>query len=218
VEQLVTAALVTVNLVTAQLVTAALITRKRSVCTILCTASEPGGAMRIAVPSAVLVLVTFFGACSVLDHSAGAPRFDKEAKWALLPIVNHTETAQAGLRAEAVAEALLRARGVVNLTVYPAALNKDTLFEPAERKLQDEALKWARGSGARYAVYGAVDEWRYKVGIDGEPAVGITLHVMDLTSGAVAWSGAGAKTGWSREALSAVAQKVIRELLAGAQI
>jgi hypothetical protein len=174
--------------------------------------------MRVAVPSVVLVLVALLSACSVLDHSPAPPKFDKDAKWALLPIVNHTETAQAGLRAEAVTEALLRARGVANLAVYPPALNKDTLFEPAERKLQDEALKWARGSGARYAIYGAVDEWRYKVGIDGEPAVGITLHVMDLSSGAVAWSGAGAKTGWSREALSAVAQKVIRQLLAGAQI
>lgn len=174
--------------------------------------------MRIVVPATVLVFAALLAACSVLDHSAGSPRLDKGAKWALLPIVNHTETAQAGLRAEAVTEALLRARGVTDLTVYPAALNKDTLFEPAERKLQDEALKWARGSGARYAVYGAVDEWRYKVGIDGEPAVGITLHVMDLSSGAVAWSGAGAKTGWSREALSAVAQKVIRDLLTGAQI
>ena len=174
--------------------------------------------MRIGVAAAVLVLTAILGACSVLDHSSTSPRFDKDAKWVLLPIVNNTETAQAGLRAEAVTEALLRARGVANLSVYPPALNRDTLFEPAERKIQDEALKWARGSGARYAVYGAVDEWRYKVGIDGEPAVGITLHVVDLTSGTVAWSGAGAKTGWSREALSAVAQKVIRDLLTGAQI
>jgi hypothetical protein len=174
--------------------------------------------MRGARAAILLLSTAFLAACSVLDHTTGAPRFDKQAKWALLPIVNHTETAQAGLRAEAVTEALLRARGVVNLSLYPPALNRDTLFEPAERKLQDEALKWARGSGARYAVYGAVDEWRYKVGMDGEPAVGITLHVMDLSTGAVAWSGASAKTGWSREALSAVAQKVIRELLAGAQI
>ena len=49
-----------------------------------------------------------------------------------------------------------------------------------------------------------MDEWRYKVGIEGEPAVGITLYVMDLSSGAAAWSGAGAKAGWSSEALSAV--------------
>lgn len=168
--------------------------------------------------SVSLLVTAILSACTVLDHSPAGARLDKQAKWVLLPIVNHTDTAQAGLRAEAVTEALLRARGIANLAVYPPALNRDTLFEPAERKVQDEALKWARGSGARYAVYGAVDEWRYKVGIDGEPAVGMTLHVMDLASGAVAWSGAGAKTGWSREALSAVAQKVIRELLDGAQL
>ena len=174
--------------------------------------------MSVRYQAGSLLLIVLLGACSVLDHSPAGVRFDKQAKWVLLPIVNNTDTAQAGLRAEAVTEALLRARGVANLTIYPPALNRDTLFEPAERKVQDEAIKWARGSGARYVVYGAVDEWRYKVGIDGEPAVGITLYVMDLASGAVAWSGAGAKTGWSREALSAVGQQVIRELLAGAQL
>lgn len=174
--------------------------------------------MSIRGLSVILLLTAAIGGCTVLEHSPAGARLDKQAKWVLLPILNHTETAQAGLRAEAVAEALLRARGLTSLAVYPPGLNRDTLFEPAERKVQEEALKWARGSGARYAIYGAVDEWRYKVGIDGEPAVGMTLHVMDLASGAVIWSGAGAKTGWSREALSAVAQKVIRQLLDGAQL
>jgi nucleotide-binding universal stress UspA family protein len=96
---------------------------------------------------------------------------------------------------------------------YPANLNNESLFEPLDRKQFDAALAWARGAGARYAVAGAVDEWRYKVGIDGEPAVGLTLQVIDVASGDVLWSGAGGKTGWSREALSGVAQKLIRQLL-----
>jgi polysaccharide biosynthesis protein PelC len=81
-----------------------------------------------------------------------------------------------------------------------------------------EAEKWARIQGARFAVYGAVDEWRYKVGIDGEPAVGVALHIIDLQSNNVVWTGVGGKSGWSREALSAVAQKLIRELLATAPV
>ncbi|MDU7588518.1 MAG: penicillin-binding protein activator LpoB, partial [Acidovorax sp.] len=75
------------------------------------------------------------------------------------------------------------------------------------------ALAWAREQGVRYALAGTVDEWRYKVGVDGEPAAGITLQIIDVQSGDILWSGAGGKSGWSREALSAVAQKLIRELL-----
>jgi hypothetical protein len=67
-------------------------------------------------------------------------------------------------------------------------------------------------------VQGAVDEWRYKVGVDGEPAVGVALQVVDLQSGAVVWSAVGAKSGWSREALAAVAQKLIGELIASAPL
>jgi len=42
--------------------------------------------------------------------------------------------------------------------------------------------------------------------------------VRDMQSNAIVWSGVGGRSGWSREALSAVAQKLIRQLLATAPI
>lgn len=165
----------------------------------------------------LILALSWLGSCATIDQAPG-PSLDRSAKWALLPIVNHTDVPQAGLRAEAIAETLLRSRGVASLTRYPVTLNADTLFDPAERKVVEDALKWARAQGARYAVTGAVDEWRYKVGIDGEPAVGIALQIIDLNDNSVAWSAVGGKSGWSREALSAVAQKLIRDLLAGANL
>jgi hypothetical protein len=74
-------------------------------------------------------------------------------------------------------------------------------------------MAWARQQGARYALTGAVEEWRYKVGVDGEPAAGVTLQIIDVQTGEALWSAAGGKSGWSREALSAVAQQLIRDLL-----
>lgn len=163
----------------------------------------------------VIMLLAVFGlaGCQTVNSGSAGPAIDRNAKWVMLPILNHTDVPQAGLRAEAITEALLRAWAVNDLNRYPAALTQDTLFEPSERKVYAEADKWARGQGARYAIYGAVDEWRYKVGIDGEPAVGVALHIMDLQTNNVVWSGVGGKSGWSREALSAVAQKLIKELL-----
>jgi polysaccharide biosynthesis protein PelC len=166
----------------------------------------------------VLGASLFAGACAVIDHSAPGARLERGARWTMLPIVNHTDVPQAGLRAEAITEGLLRARGVGSLARYPTALNPETLFEPSERRAQVDAQEWAKKQGIRYGLTGAVDEWRYKVGVDGEPAVGVALQVIDLQSGDVVWSAVGAKSGWSRESLAGVAQKLIRELLAGARI
>jgi TolB-like protein len=167
----------------------------------------------------ILLIVLALSSCAVLDIDSNSKPLERDAKWALLPIVNHTDVPQAGLRAETITEVLLRSRGVGNLRRYPPTLNQDSLFEPAERKAVIDAMNWAREQGVLYAVTGAVDEWHYKVGIDGEPAVGITLQIIDLKDGdRVVWSAAGSKSGWSRDALSAVAQKLIKDMLAGAPI
>jgi TolB-like protein len=160
----------------------------------------------------LLLALTLLTACSTLDRSA-APALSSKALWVVLPFANNTETPLAASRAEAIAEGLLRASGINRLRRYPAALQQEVLFEPGERKQQDAALAWARGEGAAYALSGSVDEWRYKVGVDGEPAVGVVLSIIDVNSGETLWSGVGGKSGWSREALSAVAQQLMRSLL-----
>ncbi|CAG9220909.1 hypothetical protein BCAR13_420163 [Paraburkholderia caribensis] len=49
--------------------------------------------------------------------------------------------------------------------------------------------------------------------MDGEPAVGLTFEVIDVQTGKVVWTGTGSRTGWSRDAVSGVAQKLERDLL-----
>lgn len=160
-----------------------------------------------------VVLLLILAGCTTVDRTRVSTP-DVAERWALLPIANHTETPQAGLRSEAITESVLRTLGVKVIERYPAELSREALLEPAERKLAEQALAWAKSRGVRYAVSGSVEEWRYKVGVDGEPAVGMALTVTDLQSGTVIYSASGGKTGWSREALSAVAQKLVKELLA----
>ena len=171
--------------------------------------------LKLFTRGALLFALTLLTACSTLDRSA-APTLGANALWVVLPFSNNTETPLAGSRAEAIAEGLLRSQGIAKLRRAPAALQQDALFEPGDRKQQDAALAWAREQGARYALAGSVDEWRYKVGVDGEPAVGIALSIIDVVSGETLWSGVGGKSGWSREALSAVAQQLMRSLLGSA--
>ena len=139
-------------------------------------------------------------------------------KIAMLPVANFTDVPQAGLRVEALLESALRQTGLKQLVVYPPALNPETLFEPSERKAQAEAEKWAKAQGMRYVVTAAVNEWRYKVGVDGEPAVGLMLQVKDLSTDQVVYSSAGGRTGGSREALSAVGLQLTTELVAGIRV
>lgn len=160
-----------------------------------------------------LAVLLLAGCATSIESTADGETLDAQAKWALLPLANNTDTPQAALSAEAMLEHQLRRRGINTLQHYPAQLSRDSLFEPTERKVSEEAQKWAREQGVRYAVTGSVEEWRYKVGIDGEPAAGITLKVIDLTNDHVMWSASGAKSGWSREALSGVAQILITKLL-----
>lgn len=164
----------------------------------------------------VVLATVWLSACSTTSSISNGGALDAGAKWVLLPLTNHTDTPQAALAAEAMVEHHLRLHGLSQLVRYPATLSRDTLFEPSERRVSEDARKWAREQGARYGVQGAVEEWRYKVGIDGEPAAGVTLQIIDLSNNdAVVWSASAARSGWSREALSAVATKVMENLVAG---
>ena len=157
------------------------------------------------------------GGCSIIDSSV-APSLSSNATWAVLPFVNLTETPQAGQRVEAISTSMLLAMGVPSSKQFSLTQKFDPLELDSPAVLRETGLSWAKTQEARYALTGAVDEWRYKVGVDGEPAVGMTLQVLDVNTGDVVWSGVGAQTGWGREAVSAVAQKLVRQLLEQAQL
>lgn len=161
----------------------------------------------------VALLLVAVGGCTAIRHTS--PHIlDREASYVLLPIVNHTETPHAGRRVEDITAALLHSRGLMTLRRYPATLLSEASPLSSDDRLLAEALEWAKAHDMRYAFTGAVEEWRYKVGIDGEPAVGISLQLVDLETDAVVWSAVGGKSGWSREAVSAVAQTLVDALLA----
>lgn len=180
------------------------------------------------IKTLALVLAVALGttACSSLPFGAGTRSSNNTMsvtlgvadKVALLPVANFTDVPQAGLRVEALLEPALRQLGLRQLVLYPSTLNPETLFEPGERKAQAEAEKWARTQGMRYVVTAAVNEWRYKVGVDGEPAVGLMVQVKDLSNDQVVYSIAGGRTGGSREALAAVGQQLAAELVSGIRI
>lgn len=158
----------------------------------------------------LLVVALFVTACATVSRGP-APALDGSALWVVGSFANNTETPLAGNRAEAITEAFLRSQGLRRVTRAPGTAG-ESLFAPAGKAAADAALTFARAQNARYLVTGSVDEWRYKVGVDGEPAVGLSVNVVDVASGETVWSGVGGKSGWSREALAAVAQQLLGDV------
>lgn len=158
---------------------------------------------------AVLAVAFFIGGCTTFtDQRASA--LPRDAAWGMVPIVNYSQAPQAGERAEHILVSVLAERGLP-LRHYPLVAQADLpMLDDRERLAQ--ALSWAQSERLDYVVSGSVEEWQYKSGLDGEPAVGISLQVIEPATGRIIWSKSGARAGWSRESLAGTAQKVLREL------
>lgn len=115
-----------------------------------------------------------------------------------------------GERAEQILLSVLAEEGV-RPRLYPAQPQGDLQLVD-DRERQQRALDWARQQKLAYVVTGSVEEWQYKNGLDGEPAVGVSLQVLELASGGCS-EHQRARAGWSRESLAGAAQKVLRELV-----
>ena len=131
----------------------------------------------------------------------------------MLPVANYSETPQAGERVESLLETLLRKAGVVQLDRYPPIKDDDTHLVVSDKQRYEESLGWARQQHFDYAVSGSVEEWRYKSGIESEPAVGISVRIVDLKTNRVLWSASGARTGGAGDNTSGTALTILDSLL-----
>lgn len=174
--------------------------------------------MRGTVLRAMLALIAglLLAGCSSVEVERDAT-LPAGSGWVLLPVVNHSQAPQAGERVEALVETALRVRGLEPVH-YPPAAGDAGILIPDEERRYSEALAWARREGLRFGVTGTVEEWRYKSGLDGEPAVGISLRVIDIPTGKVLWAASGARSGWGYESASGTAGKLVRQLLKGLRL
>jgi len=164
----------------------------------------------VAAAAAAALLL---GACGSISQSGG-PALAANDAVAVVPLANFTETPAAGSSATAIAANVLRASGVTDVRVAPADASSNAMFDTAQREVGEKKLAWARDQHVKYVLTGAVEEWRYKAGVDGEPVAGVTFELVDVASGQVVWSATGSRSGWSRSSLATVASSLIGKLLA----
>ncbi|MFK7890616.1 MAG: hypothetical protein AB8B63_07350 [Granulosicoccus sp.] len=138
--------------------------------------------------------------------------------WSLLPFSNLSTTPRAEAQLAELVEMSMRSRGIRNIKVYkpsqPESLR--SLFDDSAQ--MRVAAQWARKESSDYALTGVVHEWQYRSGADKEPTVGVTLKLLDVSTGQVMWQGNAAKTGAGFTNLSKVASQLVNELLSGISI
>ncbi len=154
-----------------------------------------------------LFISVFIFSCSSV-YNVQHSKIKKEDSFVVIPFKNNTETPLAGLRASSIVKGVLGSRGY-NI--------RDIFTDIPERDLTDREIKSllqeSKNKGIRYAVVGDVNEWRYKTGIDGEPAVSLSMRIVDLETGKTVWIAAGSKSGWGHQSLGVVAQDLINDIL-----
>lgn len=156
-------------------------------------------------------------ACSVINVQKDVALPTSE-KWVVLPFQNYSQTPRAGEQAEEILATLLRIRGLQGIEMYQPHAENNEWSSLNDRKQQENALLNARKDSYIYAVAGSVDEWQYKLGVGSEPAVGLTLRIIEIASGKIVWSASGARSGWSTESVNSTAQKLLKELISDLNI
>ncbi|WP_166836272.1 penicillin-binding protein activator LpoB [Rheinheimera pleomorphica] len=156
----------------------------------------------------LMALLLLTGCASQM--SSESPQLDFGQVVYIMPFTNQSTSPLAQAQAEQLLASVLADAGV-KVEIYPKAALSDlqASIEPEQR--QRLAQQWLSTKTQGYVMYGMVQEWQYKYGLDGEPAVGVTLQLTDMQSREL-WRGSAARSGWGRESLSHLAIKTFTDL------
>ncbi len=155
-----------------------------------------------------IVTLLFLAGCGQSQVSSIQPisSIDRSQVITLYALENYTDTPRAGMRASNIIEGLLLAKGYQ----VDNQINKNTQKMTQAQKRED-----ARTRNNRYIFIGGVSEWRYKTGIDGEPAVSLQFKLIDLKTDTVKWSAVASDSSWGNASIGTVAQDLISDMLSG---
>lgn len=120
----------------------------------------------------------------------------------LFRLENFTDTPRAGMRASNILEGILKSKGY---EVVSHVNDKAYSFKKAK--------KIAKSDDSKYFIYGGVSEWRYKTGIDGEPAVSLQISLYTTKKANLKWSATGADSDWGNGSIGTTAQSLMLEMV-----
>ena len=120
----------------------------------------------------------------------------------LFRLSNYTDTPRAGMRSANIIEGILLSKGY---RVKSHILKDIYSFKKAKKE--------AKKDKSKYFIIGGVSEWRYKTGIDGEPAVSLQISMYKTKGGKLEWSATGADSDWGNGSIGTTAQNLIQTMM-----
>jgi len=150
-----------------------------------------------------LAITLFITACSSPEIQKSHTVFplQKKSKVAVYTFKNYTQTPMAGEKAASLTEGILSAKG------YQTYRYVDSTKQNRIQMCQE-----AKSKGFTYLLTGSVQEWRYKTGIDGEPAVSLSIKLLETTSCNTAWSATASDSNWGNASIGTTAQELLSDL------
>jgi len=165
--------------------------------------------------SLLFILSGFLTACTTMNvNVSNRMVLPAQTPIAVGPIANHSSTPLANRQVESMLTGLLQVKGFHNIHHYQHSKScAKLLYCPDETLTNDQIIRWARSHRIAYVFTGATNEWRYKVGLDGEPVAGTSLILINVHTGKTVWTAVGSVIGGSRSGLDVVGQALLAKQL-----
>ena len=159
--------------------------------------------MKVKYFLALFLIVGLMGCTrNHITSKSTLPVPDPSKSITLFLLANYTTSPQAGARAANLIDGILVERGYKVITEFTK--NQSDL---------EQQLMIAKKNGSRFLFTGGVTEWRYKTGIDGEPAVSLQLKLIDVATGNIAWNSVASADDWGSGSVGKTAQIMLEEML-----
>ncbi len=157
-----------------------------------------------------LCLIALTAGCATVVTKGGSTGALRVERLLLPPFVNATDDEHASRALTEMTGSALSEAGL------PLFQTEDSLIKGSADKAQGPDGRYAelaRTIGATHLLIGTVHEYRYKTDLDGDPAVGITLRLVDAATGQTLWQGSSGNVGYAFASVTSAAQKAVRSLV-----
>ncbi|MSU49653.1 MAG: hypothetical protein EXS37_11310 [Opitutus sp.] len=159
---------------------------------------------------AVWIVWLTAGCATVVHHGGAANGTVRVDRLLLPPFVNATDDEHAGRALTEMTGSALVEAGIALFQT------EELLLKTAAEKAQGPDGRYAevaRTMNATHLLIGTVHEYRYKTDLDGDPAVGLTLRLVDAATGQTLWQGTSGNVGYAFASLTSAAGRAVRSLV-----
>lgn len=168
--------------------------------------------MRFPLIALISAAVFCAGGCaSRVDSGPSDPSLQLAGRVIVAPFRNATDDDHAGQAFADLIGTALAARGLEIVMLPPKPVND---LGEAPPYTNEDLAEAARRHGASGIVRGTAIEFRYKTDLDGDPAAGVYVEILDPMAKNAVWHATASRTGLIYSSLAQTAQKASRDVVA----